>query len=59
MTHENPLPWRAQWIEKMASFNFMIYYQSEVKMGHADFASWMDTFLSKNNTSESTSTLKA
>jgi len=37
----------------------MIYYQPEVKMGHADFASRIDTFLPKDSTNASTSTLKA
>src|SRR6266542_3334561 len=43
----------------MASFNFTIHYQPGVKMGHADFASRMDTFLPKDSTSASTSTLRA
>src|SRR6266498_3343213 len=59
MTHENPSPRRARWIEKMASFNFTIHYRPEVKMGHADFASRMDTFLPKDSTSKSISTLRA
>src|SRR6266511_3505154 len=59
MTHENPSPRRARWIEKMVPFNFTIYYRPEVKMGHADFASRMDTFLPKDSTSESISTLRA
>ncbi len=59
MTHENPSPRRARWIEKMAPFNFTIHYRPGVKMGHADFASRMDTFIPKNSTSESISTLKA
>src|SRR6266496_5031049 len=59
MTHENPSSRRAQWIEKLALFNFTIHYQLRVKMGHADFASRMDTFLPKNSTSESISTLRA
>ncbi len=58
MTHENPSPWRAQWIEKMAPFNFTIHYRPEVKMSHADFASRMDMFLPKDNTNASTSTLR-
>ena len=37
----------------------MIHYQSGVKMGHADFTSRMDTFLPKDSTSVSTSTLRA
>src|SRR6266498_5441562 len=59
MTHENPSPRRARWIEKMAPFNFTIHYRPGVKMGHADFASRMDTFLPKDSTSASTSTLRA
>ena len=59
MTHENLSPRRAQWIEKMALFNFTIYYRPEVKIDYADFASRMDTFLPKNSTSISTSTLRA
>ena len=58
MTHENSLPWRVQWIEKMIPFNFTIHYRSGVKIGHADFALQMDTFLPKNSTSESISTLR-
>src|SRR6266540_7382301 len=42
----------------MAPYNFTIYYRPGVKMGHAYFASRMDTFLSKDNTSASTSTLR-
>src|SRR6266540_3113145 len=42
----------------MAPFNFTIYYRPGIKMGHADFASRMDTFLSKDSTSASTSTLR-
>ncbi len=38
MTYENPSSRRARWIEKMAPFNFTIYYRPGVKMGHADFA---------------------
>src|SRR6266511_2063526 len=59
MTHENSSPRRARWIEKMASFNFTIHYRPGVKMGHADFASRMDTFLPKDSTSEHISTLRA
>ena len=59
MTYKNPSPQRARWIEKMALFNFTIHYRSEVKMGHADFASQMDTFLPKDSTSILTSTLRA
>ncbi len=59
MTHKNPSPQRARWIEKIISFNFTIHYRLGVKMGHADFASRMDTFLSKNSTSKSISILKA
>src|SRR6266540_4048632 len=58
MTHENPSPRRARWIEKMAPFNFTIHYRPGVKMGHANFASRMDTFLPKDSTSESISTLR-
>ena len=58
MTHENLSPRRAQWIKKMALFNFTIHYRSEVKMGYTDFTLQMDTFLFKDSTSESTSTLK-
>ena len=43
----------------MSPFNFTIHYRPGVKMGHADFASWMDTFLPKDSTSASTSTLRA
>src|SRR6266498_3780809 len=43
----------------MAPFNFTIHYQLKVKMGHADFASRMDTFLPKDSTNESISTLRA
>ncbi len=56
--HENLSPWRVQWIKKMALFNFTIYYQPGVKMGHADFALQMDMFLPKDSTSKSTSTLR-
>src|SRR6266542_760560 len=59
MTHENPLSRKARWIEKMTLFNFTIHYRPEVKMGHADFTSRMDTFLPKDSTSASTSTLRA
>src|SRR6266498_3057357 len=59
MTHENSSPRRARWIEKMAPFNFTIHYRPGVKMGHVDFASRMDTFLLKDSTSESISTLRA
>jgi len=58
MTHENPSSRRAQWIKKIAPFNFMIHYRPGVKMGHADFTSRMDIFLPKDNTSVSTSTLR-
>src|SRR6266540_6924451 len=58
MTHENPSPRRAQWIKKIAPFNFTIHYRPGVKMGHADFASRMDMFLPKDSTSTSTSTLR-
>src|SRR6266498_2197121 len=43
----------------MASFNFTIHYRPGVKMGHADFASWMDTFLPKDSTSKLIGTLRA
>src|SRR6266498_5425790 len=43
----------------MVPFNFTIYYRPEVKMGHTDFASQMETFLPKDSTSTSTSTLRA
>ena len=59
MTHKNPSSRRARWIEKMTPFNFTIHYRLGVKMGHADFASRMDTFLPKDSTSESISTLRA
>src|SRR6266498_2108358 len=59
MTHENPSPQKVRWIEKMALFNFTIHYRPGVKMGHADFASRMDTFLPKDSTSESISILRA
>src|SRR6266542_3556345 len=42
----------------MAPFNFTIHYRPGVKIGHADFASRMDTFLPKDSTSESISTLR-
>src|SRR6266545_4866942 len=42
----------------MAPFNFTIHYRPEVKMGHADFTSRMDTFLPKDSTSASTSILR-
>ena len=59
MTHENPSLQRARWIEKMTPFNFTIYYRPGVKMDHADFALRMDTFLPKDSTNASTSTLRA
>src|SRR6266498_1365535 len=59
MTHKNPSPRKARWIEKMALFNFTIHYRPGVKMEHADFASRMDTFLPKNSTSTPISTLRA
>src|SRR6266508_179870 len=43
----------------MAPFNFTIHYRPGVKIGHADFASRMDTFLPNDSTSESISTLRA
>src|SRR6266542_1484840 len=58
VTHENPSSRKARWIEKMAPFNFTIHYRPGVKMDHADFASRMDTFLPKDSTSASTSTLR-
>ncbi len=58
MTHENLSSQRAWWIEKMIPFNFTIHYRPEVKMGHADFASRIDTFLSKNSTSILTNTFR-
>ena len=58
MTHENLLPRRVWWIEKMAPFNFMIHYQPGVKMDHADFTSRMKIFLPKDSTSESISILR-
>ncbi len=58
MTHKNLSSCKAQWIEKMVPFNFTIYYQPEVKMGHADFTSQMDTFLLKDSISISTSILR-
>src|SRR6266542_4330383 len=42
----------------MVLFNFTIHYRPEVKIGHADFASRMDTFLPKDSISESISTLR-
>src|SRR6266540_2779785 len=42
----------------MAPYNFTIHYRPGVKMGHADFASRMDTFLPKDSTNESISTLR-
>src|SRR6266540_6546620 len=43
----------------MALFNFTIHYRPGVKMGHADFASRMDTFIPKDSTSKPISTLRA
>src|SRR6266542_252919 len=43
----------------MALFNFTIHYRPGVKIGHADFASRMDTFLPEVSTSALTSTLRA
>ncbi len=59
ITHKNPSPRRAQWIEKIVPFNFMIHYQPGVKIDHVDFTSQIDTFLPKNSTSALISTLKA
>ncbi len=59
MIYENPLPYRTRWIEKMVPFNFTIHYWPEIKMDYIDFTSRMDTFLPKNSTSISTSTLRA
>src|SRR6266540_346935 len=42
----------------MAPFNFTIHYRPGVKMGHADFASRMDTFLPKDSISVPISTLR-
>ena len=42
----------------MAPFNFMIHYHPGVKMDHVDFASQMDTFLSKDSTGDLSSTLR-
>src|SRR6266511_2910446 len=42
----------------MAPFNLTIHYRPGVKMEHADFTSRMDTFLPKDSTSASTSTLR-
>src|SRR6266540_2237823 len=42
----------------MAPFNFTIHYRPGVKMEHADFTLRMDTFLPKNSTSASISTLR-
>jgi len=42
----------------MVSFNFTIHYQPGVKIGHVDFTLRMDTYLPKNSTSISTSTLR-
>src|SRR6266498_5893255 len=42
----------------MVLFNFTIHYRPGVKMGHADFALRMDTFLPKDSTSGSISTLR-
>src|SRR6266540_4031892 len=58
MTHENPSPQRARWIEKMVPFNFTIHYRPGIKMGYIDFISRMNTFLLKDSTSVSTSTLR-
>ncbi len=58
ITYENPSPWRVRWIEKIALFNFTIYYWPGVKIGHADFALRIETFLLKNSTNESTSILR-
>src|SRR6266498_806717 len=43
----------------MVLFIFTIYYRPGVKIGYADFTSRMDTFLPKDSTSASTSTLRA
>jgi len=58
MMYKNPLSYKTRWIEKIVPFNFTIYYRSEVKIDHADFALRMDMFLSKNSTSTLISTLK-
>ncbi len=58
ITHENLSSQRIQQIKKMVSFNFTIHYQPGVKIGHVDFTLRMDTFLPKNSTSISTSTLR-
>src|SRR6266498_5893589 len=46
-------------MEKMAPFNFIIHYRPGVKMGHADFASRMSTFLPEDSTSKPISILRA
>ena len=43
----------------MVPFNFTIHYRLGVKMGHVDFTSRMNMFLSKDSTSKSISILKA
>src|SRR6266498_2509805 len=43
----------------MAPFNFTIHYRPGVKMGHADFASRMDTFIPNDSTSTPIGTLRA
>ncbi len=58
ITHENLSSQRIQQIKKMVSFNFTIHYQPGVKIGHVDFTLRMDTYLPKNSTSISTSTLR-
>ncbi len=45
-------------LKKMILFNFIIHYWPEIKMGHVDFTSRMNTFLPKDNTSKLISTLK-
>ncbi len=42
----------------MVLFNFTIYYRPGVKMGHMNFILKIDTFLSKNSTNTSISTLR-
>ena len=59
MTHKNPSPRRARWIEKMAPFNFTIHYRPEVKMGHVNFTLRMDMFLPEDSISKPISTLRA
>ncbi len=56
--YKNLLSHKIRWIEKIAFFNFTIYYKSEIKMGHIDFASKIKMFLPKNSTNDYISILR-